>query len=275
ELTRKTIPAEILTNHADNFGKVPIIPWPCFSGQIDESWSNQCLAAKLSIKKEQNGTAVHLYDFAHLQLKLPGQEMYVTDLSSSITLSPQDAFLLFANICLATMNYVIYWYSINENNYHAKEIKQRFQAKYPIRDIITMANANYLVGLFCIDYTTYLLEQLDTNKIDPSRILKLSGPLVLAKLSRYSTKANEFVREKILDLVTNPSALTVNQKIVYFTLYQLAMFSGVSFELPSFSNEDKQLLDRLYLDLATPFPSRTGPLVDRNSVYQKYLGRNF
>ncbi|MHA1127176.1 MAG: hypothetical protein ACTSO7_17450, partial [Candidatus Heimdallarchaeota archaeon] len=36
ELTRKTIPAEILTNHADNFGKVPIIPWPCFSGQIDE-----------------------------------------------------------------------------------------------------------------------------------------------------------------------------------------------------------------------------------------------
>ena len=274
ELTKDVIPKQIMNQHETNFGKISP-PWPCIAGIIDEMGHNRCLSVKLTINEKSNDKIVHLHDFAFLQLY--GMNMYVNNINSNVYLTPKEAFILFANICFTASGLALYRDSTENEPFNKTKIKQKIDNHYgKFPNIKTgFIYENYLVALFCLDYKAYLLEQLTLKTISPSIILRLCGPQVLAAFVIEHPSVEHYIREKIYEVIEQPSNLSFNQKICYFTLLRIAEYWESSEGIINLLTENKKILDQLQKELTKEFPSITGTLIDRNKIYKEYLGKHF
>ena len=272
QLTKGAIPERIIQQHEENFDKV-FVPWPCLTGLIDEMRNNRCLAAKMTIKKGIANKVVHLHDFALLQTF--GTNISVNDLQSDVYLTPEEAFILFANICLTVKGHGLYRSWTQNELFDPIKVKQRIKNHYSnyLNDETNSLYGNYLVELFCVDYVEYLQKQLSLKTISPATILRLNGPRVLTSFIPDHPSVQFFIREKITELLKNPKELTLNQKISYYTLFKIAEFWESLPEISEVSNENKSLLNSIFKELVKEFQKATGPLFDRNEVYNNYLGR--
>ncbi|GAI06350.1 unnamed protein product, partial [marine sediment metagenome] len=131
------------------------------------------------------------------------------------------------------------------------------------------------VELFCADYTEYLLQQFSKQTVTPATILRLSGSEVLGCFLRNYPLVQSFIQETITKLLQTPQTLTFNQKISYYTLYKTVEHWTDLTELIDLSKKQKLFLDSIFKELTKKFPKVTGTLIDRNEVYNNYLGKKF
>lgn len=159
---------------------------------------------------------ITLYDIKH----------YNTMLDDQISLSAQDAFFLFSNICT---NARCDWFR--------KILRQKgcFELNIPLLkktirnkiDIENIENNQKIVisdaCSFMLDYLVYLKEQLQNNSISQEYILKLSGARLLAFLAEFELGIVPIC--SILDTLSNQNNLHINEKIVYYSLFEIYNFS--------------------------------------------------
>lgn len=148
-----------------------------------------------------------------------------TMLDDQISLSARDAFFLFSNICTNarcdSLRKILHQEGI-------LELKIPFLKK-GLRNEIFNRNIenNQKMAIseaysFMLDYLVYLKEQLQENSISLEYILKLSGARVLAFLAEFEPRIVPIC--SMLDTLSNQNNLHINEKIVYYSLFEIYNF---------------------------------------------------
>lgn len=149
-----------------------------------------------------------------------------TMLDDQIGLSARDAFILFSNI---STNARCDWFRKILRQEGILELKISFLKKALRNEIDNdnIENNRKMVTSnaysFMLDYLDYLKEQLQKNNISLECILKLSGARVLAFLAEFEPRIVPIC--SILDTLSNQSNLHINEKIVYYSLFEIYNFS--------------------------------------------------
>ena len=300
--TKDCIPRQILDQHLSYFKNVDV-SWPCLSGILFEG-CNRCLSVSMEIVNEENNCYALFKDFAYIDSH-DGPFCFVSDLNSQFTLSPEDAFLLLANICAGTsftlpispenqpFNPEKVKKSINDRyealyqKHVTGQLKKKYSLQQALDGLIEDRGINslfhfYSTNIFQIDYLVYLKEELLTNRIPPEKLLQLSGANMLIFFSDIP-KVKTFIDNCINRFLTEYTKLSFNEKVCYSTLIlicaqdyetrfpELAQYS----ENHNYPVENQPVISILEKEFRKRLYRPSGKKTFHNNVYLKYLGRKF
>ena len=273
KLARKTLPNHLVQKHELNFDRIPFYH-PCLSGIMEEWLQSRCFAANMSIIKNSDNVSVHFHDFALLERR----DFYVNYLAAEINVTPHEAFILLANICvnywdIKLVRFKQFGFFDKEHAYQqlADKYDEMKRKKHP-------SYWHYFGILFCYDYLEYLGEKLATGTITADELLRLNGARVIAILPYFieeSTLIRNFILDKVNALTSNFNQLTLNQKLCYYTLYLLVKDVDLLKKNHHIFNIKHPKRNLIKEELGIKYPRKKGKLVDRNLIYQKYFNLDY
>ena len=170
-------------------------------------------------------------------------------LKQTVTLHPQEAFYIFANICTnAFCRAVLPLNKISLEKSLNQAIKQNELLSY-----------NEKISSFAVDYLEYLVENFASGDLKPEFILRMSGARLLMALS-YNESVSEFINKIILEITSNTN-LTKTKKIIYSTLLLLlSKQPNTSKTIKNFYKTSLPLLKEMAAEIKKPFPKPTPAL---------------
>ena len=202
------IPSNLLKYLKEDSKVHSILGYPLI-GELDYSTLNLDCELKLRTNKE---SPIVIHNIKHHNTKLNDQ----------ISFSAQDAFFLLANICT---NARCEWFRkvlrqerelVLNTSLIKKIAREEIKSKNIENDRkIVILNAY----LFMLDYLVHLREQLLKKEISLEYILKLSGARLLAFLAEFEPEIIPI--HSILDNFSKQKKLPINEKIIYYTLFEI------------------------------------------------------
>jgi len=258
-----TIPEELIKNYLAKIPKENLY-FPCLSGKLF-GWNNRCLAASMTIENN----LVHLSNFKNI-FSRDSPVCKVSQYTNELLLSPEDAFIILANICVDGCNINVPYLSTGADGFDIEFLKNKIKSYYANLGIATTAlNKN-----FAIDYLAFLREQLRTKHFTPEQLLNLSGSLTLVNLADLPV-VESFINKANTQFLDHYDSLTINQKITYATLYlQYCYIFESTLEADFLIERHETLFNRLDKDLVAKL--YRPPLVEtlHDDIFKTYLGRS-
>ena len=165
-------------------------------------------------------------------------------LEYSIELRPEEAFLLFGNICYNySYHYIVGEMKRNKLQKFDKEfLKNRFQESLE-SGIKRWGMKHWMpaASLFMVEYIDYLIKSLENGSLKPEKLLRLSGATVLVSLIKYKS-VQEYI-QSVIKKMKNVNELTRNELIMYFSLIENLSFEGIlGKEVMDYYKENREVI---------------------------------
>lgn len=275
--TRKAIPKELL----DHFETIPQplqkLSYPCLSGDFYENPCTVCFVCKMDIIDRRLSSKIRLYDLADINRD---EAFYKFDYHQEVLLSPKEAFFIFANI--TTENILLY--GRDAASTFKGTPNPAFALRTYLQNLSTIPNYNekrtkeithYSLN-FSADYLQYLQNKLANGEITPVAILRDNGVGILGILSGIPV-VKQFILEKANTFATNHHSLSMNEKILYYTLIMKCLkdLKVLYQEIIEFFTFSVDYILKIETELTKKFPNylddiKVQPVEDERSLFEKY-----
>ncbi len=215
-----------------------IQPRKCLLGSDDfEGYGGLffCLELQLSIQPD-NFLPILLHDFVFEGLSLDYR----------IELSPSDAFMIFSNI---SVNRIVESF----NSYTTNSEKKKYNRALIPQKYFTHSYYKS-IALYCADYIDYLYNCLTENLLTPLDLLRNCGTNILVLFSSLEP-VKSFIDQMLVQL-QNPSLLSKNHKIIYYTLLRSLLSSDLLIftKIKRFFANNSHIIEQLKTEIEKPFP---------------------
>ncbi len=255
----------------EHFQEIPenvlkAVPHGSIAGEEDQGGCHLCLFLNVSID-EKASSPVLLHDFTIIHWFHPREKLYLfTPLNLKVTLSSEEAFTIFANICASC---TAFWLDTpRRKEFDSKldltMLKEKLKSqKNGNEGLSPRRELNYRMTNFTIDYLRFLIKKMESKQITPENTLRLNGGRILAFLSDIPI-VKEYYDQVMNEVKNNYHKLSMNRKVSYYTLLEmglhLANYQQQQIEL--FYEQNKELMDTIRKELTKPFPLRTGKFAE-------------
>ncbi|NHK32584.1 MAG: hypothetical protein FK730_14620 [Asgard group archaeon] len=257
ELIANKLPEKLVQKQLEYFANIKV-PWPCITGILFETNHCKCLSVKVTIKKTDKKPLIHFSDFALMNGH--AVKFMIDEIPGEVFLEPSDAYILLANqVATCYSDLLFQTYNEKHKEYYRKYLRENILNHFKRKTAPNFGpltfNPKYTA--FSLDYFEYLEKQLLNGKIIPFDILKLSGPMIINKLSVFMLETkiiNEFIEKTALELIDNYDFLSTNHRIMYYTLHRSAEYYKFPTKSTIFQQNKKAITKKIKRDHLKPFP---------------------
>ncbi len=222
---------EILTKTVSN----------CLVGWKDSFGDAFCFNLSVSVhEKRLLPVLLHSFSFAGI----------APSLKKEVSLSSEDAFYIFANIC-ANCRIHHYWSYFVKNP--DTSLSDYLNHPSELARLKHLGADAAITDYFINSYLQFIQQQLDTGQILPVRLLQLSGSQVLSLFS-HSQSVLKFIAN-CLEQLRNHSEMSLNEKRVTYCFIQTFYYQQphIPTILTEFFEKNKSLMEDIWHSIRKEF----------------------
>jgi len=273
EVTRKIIPAHLQQILERSVGKRRI-PHYSLAGELDGG-VEYCLFLTMRIDQEQE-KPVHIDNFAIVHEYAPLEHLDVNPLGIAITLTNEEAFILFSNLCVTSL---MFYFSrqIPTNEYTCEIFTKIIENQKAIvqekrkQPAIIYSQLNADIITYSHTYLQYLNQRINDSSITPQEILRLSGMKALSLLT-FNPLVQSFY-EDISEILENSySQLTAIEKIMYYSLLDI-YYHNIRYKIQKVYNllDNSELSIKIMKELKKELPGPIGNHIHVKDLHKSYF----
>jgi len=272
EITKKIIPTHLQQILESSVGKRRI-PHYSLAGELDGG-VEYCLFLTMRIDQEQE-KPVHIDNFAIVHEYAPLEHLDVNPLGIAITLTSEEAFILFSNLCVTSL---MYYFSrqipTNEYTYEIftkiiESQKAIVQEKKQPSIIYSQLKADIIN--YSLAYLQYLNQRINDSSITPQEILRLSGMKALSLLT-FNPRIQSFYEVISEILKKNYSQFTAIEKIMYYSLLEI-FYHNTRYKIQKVYDllDNSELSIKIMKELKKELPGPIGNHIHIKDLHKSYF----
>jgi len=273
EVTRKIIPTHLQQILEKSVGKRRI-PHYSLAGELDGG-VEYCLFLTMRIDQEQE-KPVHIDNFAIVHEYAPLEHLDVNHLRIAITLTSEEAFILFSNLCVTSLMFYFsrqiptneYTYEIFTKIIENQKVIVQEKKKQPT---INYSQLNADIITYSHAYLQYLNERISNSSITPQEILRLSGMKALSLLT-FNSRVQSFYEEISELLKKNYPQLTATAKIMYYSLLEI-FYHNTRYKIQKVYDllDSNELSIKIMKELKKELPGPIGNHIHIKDLHKAYF----